>query len=362
MDERRRVVRAKLELLTARVPRRCVLVLPAILVAVLVLASPRPSEGRPSDAALLNQRADIDVVSPLGVDASFCALRPALSPNAARVLTAVRGDVCAQRITESWTAVWLDSSLPVQGRTLAGIESAAELHREKPPFGPSVQAWLRQHGVPAVPLHSGSVLTVANAVRYERDWRLRFKPKTLQKRFQGRRRAENVAFVSGESVAWRQRSADCDRVVIPLGNPKVDGVIVMAMIGPSFTNAFRCIDGAPSLSGRITDVAFPRLRTVSSGPMTERLQRIGLSPIFEPAANPLGALAGRLAVSDIVQVTQFRLDQQGVSVRSSTVTDVVLAPMRRAKSEVIFDRPFIFRIASTSGVTIAIGMVSDVHG
>jgi hypothetical protein len=166
-----------------------------------------------------------------------------------------------------------------------------------------------------------------------------------------------VPFLHGQIGVFQDLPV-CRRVAIDLR----DGghVLLTKLTGPARLQ--RCMDARiePRSSANGARVAFPEVELKASQGLAELLKQLGIRSIFEPSKAPFPGLGSKVAASEIDQSVLMRLDQYGVEVKATTVTDFALYGGGMTQHTVVFESPFAVRVLDARGNDLADAVITDI--
>ncbi len=341
-------------------------ILAGIVATVLLASFPgdraRAASGTPQTAAedaatkLVATSAASDVVSPAGVESALCALAPVMSRTAAAQIDAVLGIPCRTFADALPVSIWLERGPAYRAGAIAALKQHADVFTRPLPLNAEIAAWVARHGGIEVPVSRPVRFAAVSVLVYSRPWL--FPPnQRLSKRgtFHGRDRETAVTFMTGVG-AGTVRAGVCERTSVPLDD---GGELRLATIGSDTASALRCVvRKAPLGPATRASYTLPRLMRRGQNDLTSLLKRIGITELFSSAAQPLSRLERGLSLDEVLQATEFRVDEAGVGVRATTVADTILgAP--RVDTTVVFDHPFVFAVIDKHQASLAIGVIND---
>lgn len=329
----------------------------AVLAAAVAVsaATAHVVEAASSDPWTLRTTTGIDVISPIGLDAALCAIRPALSRSALRNVDRSLATTCRTLARYPPTSIWVGTGVTIAPSLAASLRSHAELYQAPVPLNARIRAWLEHQGALVPELREPLDFAVVSAVSYSGDWWIPLQSKRIRE-FHGRRGTSRQAFVEGTNGAWLERYGTCERVVAPL---KDGGHVILSRVRNGTVAASLCIGRAISARPyKVVRIAFPIVHIRREHSLKSLVEKAGMEDLFDPRRSPFSALQRGSALSDIVQAVEVGLDGQGVRVRATTLGNIP-AGVPHATGFVIFDVPFVVRVVDPSGRDVAMMIVND---
>jgi hypothetical protein len=338
------------------------LVSPLVAASLIALCPVAPEaqqvvvRGAPArEVELLDLDAPVDVVSPLGVDAALCALRPALSSAAARQVAIAREDVCADDSPDVHASLWVPVATPLSTALQSALSARAELHRGVPPFNAPIATWLHAHDVPPVVVPGPLGLSSVSAVHSEHGWQVDVEDAGPPRSFFGRGHMTQERFVR-TNYALSDRTAGCVRTLLRTDG---GGFVVLANARGGAAEAARCVEGPVStLDPGNVEALVPKLELRTGRELGGPLQRLGVTDLFDGRTNPMPQLAPHTAFNAVIQSVALHLDEHGISVEASTIIAMTLSPPHVSR-QIVYDHPFVMRVVDRSGATVALGWIGD---
>lgn len=329
--------------------------LTAVVAASAALAHVVEAGTGSSDPWILRGNSGVDVLSPTGLDAALCAIRPALSRSARRDVDRSLAVACRTLVRYPPTSIWVRTGVTVAPSLASSLRSHAELYQAPTPLNARIRAWLEDRGALVPDLREPLEFAVVSAVSYSADWWIPLQSKLIRE-FHGRHGTSRQAFVKGVNGAWLERYGKCERVVAPL---KDGGHVIFSKVGNDARLVSPCIGRAISAGPhRVVRIAFPVLHIHREHSIRALVEQAGMGELFDPRRSPFSPLERGVALSDIVQVVELGLNGQGVRVRATTIGNIPLG-VPHATGFVAFDVPFVVRVIDPSGSDVAVLIVND---
>jgi len=319
--------------------------------------APFPAGATSNPKPWLPPVAKTSVISRLGVETSLCALRPAMSAAAASEIEHVVDFSCKPAPAYVAESLWLPSAWSLTPLLEARLRASAEIYRGFPPFNAAIGRWLDDHQALPLPSQEPIVFAAVSVIGYTAAWAF---PNVIVEpgRFHGLHGSKTVPFLHGHVGVLEDLPA-CRRVAIPLrdgGHVLLTKLTTAARLQP-------CMDApleprSPANGARVT---FPEVELKQGWQLASLLETLGIRSIFDGSRAPFPGLGRNVAASDIGQSVLMRLDQFGVEVKATTVTDFVLYGGGQTPHHVIFDSPFAVRILDANGNDVADAVVTDIQ-
>ncbi|MGD1067935.1 MAG: serpin family protein [Vulcanimicrobiaceae bacterium] len=316
------------------------------------------ARGAPArEVELLDLAVPVAVVSPLGLDAALCALRPALSAGAARQISAAREDVCADDERDVHASLWVPKATPLSESLATALRTRAELHQGMPPFNAPIAAWLHDHDVPPIQVPAPIALAAVSAVHYEHGWQIDITAATARPPFVGRTRTTSPHYL-GTSQAQTDNTAGCERTLL---RTEGGGFVILTDARRDVRASAACVERpVTTIDPGPVSVLVPTLDLHSGSGLTAPLEHLGVADLFNGGANPMPKLAPHAAFGLVLQSVALRLDEHGISVKASTVFAIKMSIPQRPRREIVFDHPFVMRVVDGHGGTVALASIGDV--
>lgn len=106
------------------------------------------------------------------------------------------------------------------------------------------------------------------------------------------------------------------------------------------------------------NLSIPKINVTSNLDLVENLKTLGLNTIFSDATDTFPDLTTYpFSISDILQLSKFEVDEEGVKASSSTISIGCAAAAPRPSYEFKVNRPYIFILMSATDIPLFIGTI-----
>jgi serine protease inhibitor len=228
----------------------------------------------------------------------------------------------------------------------------------------------------------GMVAYLINAIYFQADWTLPFdRDRTRTAPFHPESGGPvNVEMMEGEVGRLVLRSpggSGVSGVALPYGGGAFQGVAILPPEGETVAEFLDGLDAA-TWAGWMTEldlqmaaagtdqrglrVRLPKFELEWGSLLNQPLQRLGMEIAFDGAAADFSRLAegagpGDLVISEVLQKTYVRVDEEGTEAAAVTSVGIELTS---APPSLTFDRPFLFAIRERfSGTILFAGIIGD---
>jgi serine protease inhibitor len=180
-----------------------------------------------------------------------------------------------------------------------------------------------------------------------------------------------VTMMKGGLSAPYLETDDFEAVKLPYNGGRLEMLLVLPAKGTGLSTVLQkltrgswkqTMDEFSEASGTIS---LPRFKATFRDSLVSPLTELGIKGIFEPSKDftPMFENPGKFYVSNIIQQTYLRVDENGSEAAAATEVQIEVSAMRRSPTKpfnLVFDRPFLFAIIDDqSGQLIFAGVLRD---